>query len=128
VAHSHGADSTAVEPQWADYKDSYLGHLMRVPALNIHIRAGGGRDIVNAHSRTHGPSWRMIVSLEKSGVRAWATYPGGQSGDPGNAHYVDMLDRWLNGRYFSLHVPKGVAETNDYTARTLILQPSQSEQ
>ncbi|MBA4058276.1 MAG: penicillin acylase family protein, partial [Marivirga sp.] len=52
--------------QWADFKDSYIGHLMRLEPLGVHVRSGGNRDIVNAHSRTHGPSWRMIVSLEKS--------------------------------------------------------------
>jgi penicillin amidase len=76
------------------------------------MKAGGGRDIVNAHSRTHGPSWRMVVSLEKSGIRAWATYPGGQSGNPGSPHYTDMLDRWSNGRYFALHFLKTSEDEN----------------
>jgi penicillin amidase len=118
------ADGQQVLPHWADYKDSYLGHLMRLEPLNIHIRAGGGRDIVNAHSRTHGPSWRMVVSLERTGMRAWATYPGGQSGNPGSAHYIDMLDRWLNGKYFVLHFPTSFVETNDFKARSITFHPS----
>jgi penicillin amidase len=113
-----------VKPLWADYKDSYLGHLMRLEALNIHIRAGGGRDIVNAHSRTHGPSWRMVVSLEKSGVRAWGTYPGGQSGNPGSPHYIDMLDRWLYGKYFSLSFPNSLSTAEATTVRSILLNPS----
>jgi penicillin amidase len=95
-----------VIPRWADYKDSYLTHLLRLEPLNIHVKAGGNRDIVNAHSRTHGPSWRMVVSLEKSGIKAWAAYPGGQSGDPGSIHYTDMLGRWLQGQYFPLQFLK----------------------
>jgi penicillin amidase len=113
-----------VKPHWADYKDSYLGHLMRLEPLNIHIRAGGGRDIVNAHSRTHGPSWRMIVSLEKSGLRAWATYPGGQSGNPGSPHYIDMLDRWLHGKYFALNFPKSISAAEATAVRSLSFNPS----
>jgi penicillin amidase len=90
-------------PKWAEYKDSYIGHLLPpMKALSIPVKTGGNHDIVNAHSRTHGPSWRMIVSLEKSGVKTWATYPGGQSGNPGSAHYSDMLDRWTKGQYFPL--------------------------
>ena len=89
--------------QWADYKGSYVGHLLRLNPLSIPVRAPGNHDIVNAHSRTHGPSWRMVVSLEKTGVKSWATYPGGQSGNPGSKHYSDMLDRWVNGQYFALH-------------------------
>lgn len=87
---------------WADYKDSYVGHLLRIQPLNIRVKHGGNHDIVNAHSKTHGPSWRMIVSLEKSGVKAWGTYPGGQSGNAGSRHYSDLLERWTNGTYFSL--------------------------
>jgi penicillin amidase len=108
-------------PKWADYKDSYLTHLLRIEPMNIHIRAGGGRDIVNAHSRTHGPSWRMVVSLEKSGVNAWATYPGGQSGDPGSPHYTDMLGRWLEGRYFALHFPRTSEDLKAVSSHTLTL-------
>ncbi len=121
-------DSTATDkavPAWADYKDSYLTHLLRLEQMNIHIRAGGGRDIVNAHSRTHGPSWRMIVSLEKTGPRAWATYPGGQSENPGSAHYTDMLGRWLDGKYFSLHFLKTPVEAKGITTRTFELNPIQ---
>jgi penicillin amidase len=88
---------------WADYKGSYIGHLLPpLKALSIPVKTGGNHDIVNAHSRTHGPSWRMIVSLEKTGVRTWATYPGGQSGNPGSLHYSDMLARWEKGNYFPL--------------------------
>jgi penicillin amidase len=88
--------------QWADYKDSYIGHLLRIEPLSIHIRHGGNHDIVNAHSRTHGPSWRMVVSLEKDGVKPFATYPGGQSGNPGSKHYNDLLKRWVEDDYHPL--------------------------
>jgi penicillin amidase len=88
---------------WADYKGSFIGHLLPpMKALSIPVKTGGNHDIVNAHSRTHGPSWRMIVSLEKTGIQAWGLYPGGQSGNPGSEHYSNMIDRWSNGRYFKL--------------------------
>ncbi len=90
-------------PVWAEYKDSYIGHLLPpLTALSIHVKTGGNHDIVNAHSRTKGPSWRMVVSLEPSGVKAWATYPGGQSGNPGSAFYANLLPRWVKGNYFQL--------------------------
>ena len=117
---TRGADGI-VTPKWADYKDSYLTHLLRLEPMSIHLRAGGGRDEVNAHSRTHGPSWRMIVSLEKSGVRAWGTYPGGQSGNPGSPHYIDMLARWLDGKYFSLNFPKTLQEAEKIGSHSITL-------
>jgi penicillin amidase len=91
----------AVAP-WSEYKDSYIGHLLRLPALSEHVLTGGNYDIVNAHSKVSGPSWRMVVSLEKSGVKAWGLYPGGQSGNPGSAHYIDMLDHWVHGKSYPL--------------------------
>lgn len=88
---------------WAAYKDSFVGHLLPpMKALSIPVKTGGNHDIVNAHSRTHGPSWRMIVSLEKTGVRAWGTYPGGQSGNPGSQYYDNLLEKWTKGEYYEL--------------------------
>jgi penicillin amidase len=89
--------------RWADYKDSYIGHLLPpMKALSIKVKTGGNHDIVNAHSQTNGPSWRMIVSLEKTGVKAWAAYPGGQSGNPGSKFYSNLLDRWTKVQYYPL--------------------------
>ncbi|MFZ5999667.1 MAG: penicillin acylase family protein, partial [Bacteroidota bacterium] len=89
-------------PRWADFKDSYIGHLLRQEPLSVHVEHGGNHDIVNANSRTHGPSWRMVVSLEKTGVKAWGIYPGGQSGNPGSPYYANMIPYWAKGKYFSL--------------------------
>jgi penicillin amidase len=125
IEHSDSSQSSGPVARltWAEYKDSYLTHLLRIEALNIHIKAGGGRDMVNALSRTHGPSWRMIVSLEESGIKAWATYPGGQSGNPGSPHYIDMLGRWLEGRYFPLHFLKTPEDGDSAAKHRVILNP-----
>ncbi|QOI98768.1 MAG: penicillin acylase family protein [Flammeovirgaceae bacterium] len=89
-------------PRWADYKDTYVEHLTRTEPFSYHVQHGGHGDAVNASSRRHGPSWRMIVSVEPNGPKAFATYPGGQSGNPGSAHYNSMLGRWADGNYFNL--------------------------
>lgn len=95
--------SNTTLPIWAEYKDSFIGHLLPpLTALSIPVKTGGNSGIVNAHSRTHGPSWRMVVSLEPSGIKCWATFPGGQSGNPGSAHYSNMLSKWEKGDYFSM--------------------------
>ena len=108
---------------WAEFKDSYIGHLLRIDALSIHVKHGGNHDIVNAHSRTHGPSWRMVTSMEKTGVKAWATYPGGQSGNPGSKHYDQMLGRWTGAHYFPLQFLRSAEEAAALS--TLQLNPSQ---
>ncbi|MBL0744048.1 penicillin acylase family protein [Chryseolinea lacunae] len=110
---------------WGDYKDGYVGHIMRVPALGVHVKAGGNHDIINAHSRTHGPSWRMITSLEKSGVKMWGIYPGGQSGNPGSAHFKDMLQPWVDGQYFPIPFLRSSATQDQAISFTTQLNPVQ---
>lgn len=110
---------------WAEFKGSFIGHLLPpMKALSIPVKTGGNHDIVNAHSRTHGPSWRMIVSLEKTGVQAWGLYPGGQSGNPGSVHYSNMIDRWSNGRYFTLKFMQSDQAT-DKILTSIQLTPTQ---
>jgi penicillin amidase len=93
-----------INPAWGDYKNSFIGHLLRgLPAFSYHVRHGGNHDIVNAHSRTHGPSWRMVVSLEKTGVKAWGIYPGGQSGNPGSPYYNNLIDTWVKDNYLTFN-------------------------
>lgn len=116
----------AATVKWADYKDSFIGHLLPpMRALSIPVKTGGNHDIVNAHSRTHGPSWRMVVSLEKTGVKSWATYPGGQSGNPGSKHYADMLERWTSGRYFPMVFMKDPEAAKDKTLQSVQFNPQQ---
>ena len=94
------------EPRWADFKDTFVGHLLQgLPAFSYHVEHGGNHDIINASSRTYGPSWRMVVSLEKPNVKAWGVYPGGQSGNPGSPFYNNLLNTWTKGEHFALQFP-----------------------
>lgn len=116
----------ATLPVWAEYKDSYIGHLFPpLKALSIRVRTGGNHDIVNAHSRTHGPSWRMVVSLEPSGIKAWGTYPGGQSGNPGSTFYANMLPHWEKGAYFPLLFMRSPSENMQKVFYTTQLNPAE---
>lgn len=111
-------------PVWAEYKDSYIPHLLPpLRALSVPVKTGGDHDIVNAHSRTHGPSWRMVVSLQPSGIRTWAVYPGGQSGNPGSAYYHDLLSRWVKGTYFPMLFLKAPDENIQKIFYTTHLNP-----
>lgn len=79
------------------FRGTDIHHLARLPALGATgLKTGGGRGILNATSRTFGPSWRMVVSLEKE-VRAWGVYPGGPSGNPGSPFYDSMVEDWRLG-------------------------------
>lgn len=112
------------DPHWADYKDTFVGHLLQgLPAFSYHVSHGGNHDIVNATSRRHGPSWRMVVSLEKDHVRAWGVYPGGQSGNPGSRYYNNMLATWAQGNYFSLQFESQPSAMKQVSA-TVTLKPA----
>jgi len=108
--------------RWADYKNTLVQHLARLAPFSKYVQNGGNHDIVNATSSRHGPSWRMIVSLEPNGVKAWGVYPGGQSGNPGSPYYLNMIDKWEKGEYFQLTFMHD--ETDIKSSRKQILSPA----
>lgn len=89
--------------EWGKFKATYVGHLLQaLPAFSrFDIPIGGNRGIVNATSKNHGPSWRMIVEMS-SPPRAWAIYPGGESGNPGSKFYDNLIDQWAAGEYMEV--------------------------
>ncbi|APY09231.1 penicillin acylase family protein [Winogradskyella sp. J14-2] len=90
--------------KWSTYKATYAGHLLQaLPAFSrFDIPIGGDRNIVNATSENHGPSWRMIVEMS-SPPKALGIYPGGQSGNPGSKYYDNFIDDWAAGKYHQLN-------------------------
>lgn len=108
---------------WGHFKDTRIKHLARLEPFTRHVDVGGGAGIVNASERGHGPSWRQVVSLEPSGVKAWAVYPGGQSGNPGSPYYDNMIDHWGTYRYYRLAFGSADA-LKERTMETEQLKPS----
>ncbi len=110
TAFEHAADSAAVLDKegkltLGKFRGTDIRHLSRsLPALSrMGLNTGGGRHIVNATKKTTGPSWRMIVEMGKE-TKAWGIYPGGQSGNPGSRFYDNMVDDWVNGKYYALRL------------------------
>ncbi len=90
------------EALWGNYKNTTLQHMLRIAPFSASgLQIGGGRDIVAANSSTHGQSWKMIVELGET-PRAWAVYPGGQSGNPGSPFYDNMVQTWASANYYPL--------------------------
>jgi penicillin amidase len=87
---------------WGKFKDTYIGHLLNIPAFSkLHVPIGGGANIINATTANHGPSWRMIVQLTDKTV-AYGVYPGGQSGNPGSFYYDNFIEQLAAGKYYPL--------------------------
>ncbi len=105
---------------WANYKNTTVQHLLRLNPFSVSgVQIGGNSNIVNAASRRHGPSWRMVVELDKTGVKAWGVYPGSQTGNPGNPSYGNMIEPWATGKYLSLQFTK---ETQKLATDAVIVQ------
>ncbi len=58
----------------------------------------------------------MVVEMA-SEVRAWATYPGGQSGNPASPWYADRVDQWVRGELDAVLSPR---QRSDLTADDVV--------
>ncbi len=89
---------TPVTWAWNQVKSTDINHLGRLPGFGRQdIPNGGGGGIVNATTEVNGPSWRMVVQLDKGWPKAYGLYPGGQSGNPASPFYDNMIDKWAKG-------------------------------
>lgn len=87
---------------WGKYKQTTIRHLSRTIApFHEKVNVGGQGNALNANGVYTGPSWRMVVELGEK-VKAYAVYPGGQSGNPGSPYYNSMIDHWASGDYYEL--------------------------
>ncbi len=93
--------------RWGVVGATRINHLLGIPAFSERgIAVQGGPATLNpATAGGHGPSWRMVVELGDS-VRAWGTYPGGQSGNPISPQYKDRLPLWREGALDTLFAPR----------------------
>ncbi len=95
---------------WGQINGAQINHLLRLPAFSHSLRTDGYTNALNAVRNGHGPSWRMIVELGKSGFEAYGVYPGGQSGNPGSPYYDNMIGQWAEGKYNKLQVMSSPAD------------------
>lgn len=88
---------------WGRYKSASIPHLAKIPGFGLsNLSSSGTKDVLNAHARTFGPSWRMAVELTEDGPVAYGIYPGGQDGRPGAKNYKSMITSWREGKYYEL--------------------------
>lgn len=99
--------------EWGIYKNTSVYHLLgnrMLPFARTGLAVGGGAHIINAIKHSHGPSWRMVVELNKE-TDAYVVYPGGQSGNPGSPYYDSFLDKWAAGEYYKAwFMKRGITE------------------
>lgn len=110
--------------RWDRRMTARVMHLLGIPSFSEpSIPAQGGPETLNPVSGSaFGASWRMVVELGDD-VRAWGTYPGGQSGNPASSRYVDRLPLWSDGVLDTLFTPRDTSMLHD-GAQRLTLVPS----
>ncbi|MEP7001348.1 MAG: penicillin acylase family protein, partial [bacterium] len=94
--------------RWDHIRFANVNHLLRIPALsalNIPVQGGTGTLSPSQGTGTHGSSWRMVVDLGPE-LQAWATYPGGQSGNPVSTRYRDRIPLWAKGELEPVRLPR----------------------
>ncbi len=121
IAHWKKNRGHNLSDKWDNYKNTRLRHL--IPTLTAFasevMQNGGDKNAINAISAGHGPSWRMVVEMDKKGVKAWGIYPGGQSGNPGSPFYLNLATIWESGDYRPLWF---MSSKQDKTQKILLTQ------
>jgi penicillin amidase len=110
--------------QWSQVHRIDIWHLLHLPALSRRgLPVPGGPSTLSPSSMTggsEGSSWRMVVELGPE-LRAWGTYPGGQSGNPVSPRYDDRLAQWTRGELAPLRFPHHADEIR--ATAELLLRP-----
>jgi penicillin amidase len=127
TTREHGSEASGGW-RWDRVRFANIHHLLRIPsfsALKIPVQGGRGTLSPSYGDGGAGPSWRMVVELGPD-VRAWGTYPGGQSGDPLSPRYTDRLATWEKGELDPLYFPRSLTEFTHPIA-SLTLTPARSK-
>jgi len=98
--------------RWGHAHHANIYHLLRIPglsALGLSVQGGPSTLSPSPGQGTHGPSWRMVAELGPE-LKAWGIYPGGQSGNPASARYLDRLPHWLAGELDGVLFPRAPEE------------------
>jgi len=90
---------------WGSAKGTFLQHVARLDGFGTsELFMGGGPTMVNATSKRHGPSLKIVVATGDH-PEAYAIIPGGQSGNPGSRHYDNFVENWRQGNLMKLSFP-----------------------
>lgn len=111
---------------WDQIAKVNIRHLLRLPGFSaLGLVTDGGRGTLNPApgGGGAGPSWRLVVDMGPQ-VKAWDTYPGGQSGNPASPAYEDRIPQWLAGKLSPALFPAdSLALPADRVRATLTLDP-----
>jgi penicillin amidase len=112
---------------WSRVRHANIWHPLRLSSLSaLDLPVQGGRSTLSPSSGSggFGASWRMVVEASSSELKAWGTYPGGQSGNPASSRYKNHLGAWLAGDLEPLVMPRWIPELSQKSMSSrLTLRP-----
>jgi len=112
---------------WSRSRRANIWHLLRLgslSALDVPVQSGPSTLSPLAGNGSFGASWRMVVDAAPDELKAWGTYPGGQSGNPASSRYKNHVAGWAAGELEPLLMPKWIPDMPDSsTVSKLSLYP-----
>ncbi len=101
---------------WGNLHKVYFRHPLHVASFDLPSRSRpGDAYTVNAtgggtnYSQTHGASYREIIDLSDWDRSVMTNVPG-ESGDPGDKHYGDLIEGWADGHYHPMPYSRKAVE------------------
>lgn len=127
MEHKTGSKRIA-DWKWGEFSPTEFPHLSRLPGLGSgKFSAAGASYDVFANKGNHGPVWKLVVALGPK-PKAWAIYPGGQSGDPTSPNYDNFLKTWKNGTLKEVNYLDGSSGSNQKAYKQIRLTPHTASQ
>ena len=124
---AHFGDPAKKGWTWSRVRRANIWHPLGIASLSaLDLPVQGGRGTLNplVAAGNFGSSWRMVVEAGSNELKAWGTYPGGQSGNPASSRYKNHIEEWMAGELEPLIVPKWVPElSKKETMSRLTLRP-----
>jgi penicillin amidase len=103
------------EWKWGNLHKAYFRHPLGVASLDLpaHSRPGDGYT-VNAtggpnYSQAHGATYREVIDVSDWDRSIMTNVPG-ESGNPGDKHYGDLINNWADGTYHPMPYSRKAVE------------------
>lgn len=123
LTKNHGPDWKTWK--WSQVQELKILHMARIPGFGSKaLVMGGSTQTVNANQGRHGAVWRMVVELGPE-LKAWANYPGGQTGNPMDVNYTKFLEGWSQGKLRPVLFLKGVEDQKGATEIQMVFHPKE---
>ncbi|MDG5766698.1 penicillin acylase family protein [Balneolales bacterium ANBcel1] len=117
----HGTD-----PAGWEYRKTRVftaGHLAFIPGFGRDdVAMPGTFHAINAAHNRFAPSMRMVVETGPV-MKAFGSYSGGQSGNPGNPNYDSHYDDWPDGTLYELNFWRSPEEAGEQEVSRITLRP-----